>query len=293
MSVAFWTAVVVKLELYSMLALSLNLLVGYAGVVSLCHAAFWGVGAYGTALLMLRGGWDFLPATVGAVGLTVLLGWLVALPSLRLRDDYLIVATLAFQNIVYRILYNADGLTRGALGLMDLPAARFGPLTIDRDGPSLLLLATGLTLLVAWGLRRLLRSPFGLALRALRDDEVALQSLGRSPRALKVKAFGIGAAAAAVAGALLAARTTVLHPQDFTIEQSVLILTALIVGGCGNVRGPLVGALLLVTLEEVLRWVAGARAALAGDATALLLALVLLVVLRLRPRGLAGEYGFE
>ena len=293
MSLPFVWHITVKLELYLILALSLNLLVGYAGLVSLCHAAFYGVGAYGTALLAMRCGWPFPAALAGAVGLTMALGALVALPSLRLRDDYLVVATLAFQNIVYRVLYNSDGLTRGALGLADLPPAKIGALVLQRDTGAFVVGATVLTLATLAVLGRLAHSPFGRALRAVRDDETALAALGRDVAALKVKAFLLAASAAAVAGALLAVHSDVLHPNEFTTEQSVLALTALIVGGVGNVRGPLLGAVALVALEELFRFAGGWWQGLAGEANALLLAVALIVLLRLRPQGLAGVYRFE
>ena len=284
---------IVKFELYAILALSLNLLVGTTGLVSLCHAAFYAVGAYSSALLAMRLGWPFIPATLGAVAVTMLLGALVAVPSLRLRDDYFIVATLAFQNIVYRVLYNADGLTRGALGLSDLPAARLFGITIPRESLAFVGLATVCFGIVLWILWRLQHSPFGRALRAVREDEAALAALGRNIAALKIKACLVAAGCAAVAGALWAVRSDVLHPDDFTIEQSVLMLTAMIVGGAGNIRGPLAGAGCLVLLEEGLRLAGGRWTSLAGEVNALVLAILLIVLLRLRPQGLLGEYRFE
>ncbi len=288
MSFGFAAAVLVKFELYLVLAVSLNLLVGYTGLVSLCQAAFYGVGAYTAALLALHFGWPFPAVLAGSLLVTMALGVVVALPSLRLRDDYLIVATLAFQHIVFRCLYNAEGLTRGPLGLMDLPPARFGPVVLARETWPLLALCSllaGLTVVVAAAAAR---SPFGLLLRALRDDEVAVAALGRSVAALKVKAFLLGSAGAAVAGTMLAVTADVLHPADFTIDQSVLILTALIVGGCGNLRGPIVGALFLTVAEELLRYAGGQWGALAGEVNAMVLAIALIVVLRYRPAGLAG-----
>ncbi|MCC7494161.1 MAG: branched-chain amino acid ABC transporter permease [Fimbriimonadaceae bacterium] len=293
MGTSYLGFVVINFELYLILALSLNLLCGYAGLVSLCHAAFYGVGAYGTALLMLRLGLSFPFVLLGAVLLTMLLGALVALPSLRLRDDYFIVATLAFQNIVFRLLYNSDGLTRGALGLPDLPPATVAGFIFQRDTLALVGLASALTVVVCLVLARLADSPFGRLLRAVRDDPAAVSSLGHDVAALKIKAFLVGSACAAVAGGLLAARSDILHPNEFTVEQSVLILTVLILGGTGNVRGPLVGALGVTALDALLRAAGSTFANLAGELNALLLAAALIVLLRLRPQGLAGVYRFE
>lgn len=280
---------VVTLELYLMLALSLNLLVGYARVVSLCHAAFYGVGAYGAALLMLRAGWSFVPAALGAMVLTMALGAVVALPALRLRGDYFIIATVALQHITYQTLYNADGLTRGSLGLGGIPPARFGSLTVPPESPWFVLLTTLCALGVVGVLARLAHSPYGRLLRAIGDDEEAVESLGRSVAPFKVKAFLVGSAGAALAGALLAVRLGTLEPGSFMIGESVLILTALIVGGVGNVAGSLVGAAIVVLLPEGLRLLGGDAAA-AGEVRQMVFALLLLVLLRLRPQGVAGVY---
>jgi branched-chain amino acid transport system permease protein len=283
---------VVNFELYLILALSLNLLVGYAGVVSLCHAAFYGVGAYAAALLMLRVGWSFGPAVLGAAALTTLLGVLVALPSLRLRGDYFIIATVALQAIVYRALYNLESVTRGPLGLPGIPPPRVAGVSVPPESLWFVGLATLCALGVTLVLARLGASPFGRVLRAIRDDEAALESLGRSAAAFKLRAFLVGSACAAVAGALLAARLGTLEPGAFTIAESTLVLTALIVGGVGNVAGPVVGAAIVALLPEVLRWLGGGAAA-AGEVRQIVFGLALVYLLRRRPQGVAGVYRVE
>lgn len=286
-------SLLVRFELYLLLALSLNLLVGYAGLVSLCHAAFYGVGAYGTGLLMLRAGLPFAAALPLAVLATMLLGALVALPSLRLHDDYFIVATLAFQNIVYRLLYNWENVTGGARGLSGVPRVDLLGTALPGESLGFALLCTGLSIAVVALFRRLQQSPFGRLLRAVRDDEQAVAALGRSVAACKVKAFLIGSAVAAVAGALLCGLMDTLDPGEFTIAQSVTVLTALIVGGSGNLAGPLVGAALVVLLPEPLNFVGGGSAALVGEVRQVVFGLLLIVLLRCRPQGVAGVYRFE
>lgn len=280
------------MELYLILALSLNLLVGYAGLVSLCHAAFYGVGAYATALLMRNLGWSLAPAVATAVIVTMLLGLIVALPSLRLRGDYFVVATLACQTITYRALYNLDHVTGGARGLTGIPPARVFGHDAGPDTVEFLVLHTVVTAVCVVVLVRLLRSPFGRVLRAVRDDEVAVESLGRAPAVHKVKAFLVGSACAAVAGALLAVRIGTLDPNQFAIAESVTILTALIVGGSGNTIGPAVGAVAVVLLPEPLRFISG-WSAWVGEIRQIVFGLLLIALLRWRPQGLAGEYRFE
>lgn len=286
-------SLLVRFELFAVLALSLNLLVGYTGLVSLCHAAFYGVGAYATGLFMLRLGLDFAPAAALGVLVGMLLGVLVALPSLRLSEHYFIVATLAFQNITYRLLYNWDDLTGGARGLSGVPRIELAGASLPGESPGYALLCTLVSAGVVVLLWRLQASPFGRALRAARDDEQALAALGRSVAAFRVKAFLVGGAAAAAAGALLCGLLEVLDPNEFTVSQSVLVLTALIVGGTGNTRGPLLGAALVVLLPEPLQALGGHSAALVGEIRQMVFGLLLIVLLRLRPQGVAGVYRFE
>jgi branched-chain amino acid transport system permease protein len=281
----------VNWELYLILALSLNLLVGYAGVVSLCHAALWGVGAYTAALLMLSPHFHLglFGAMLGAMAVTMLLGGVVAIPSLRLKGDYFIIATVALQAIVYRALYNLDAVTRGPLGLTGIPPARIGGWSVAPESPWFLALTTVITGAVVLLFARLANSPFGRVLRALRDDEEAVAALGRSVAAFKVKAFLAGGAGAAVAGTLYAVRMGTLVPDQFVIGSSVLILTALIIGGVGNLAGPMVGAAVLVFVPELLRLLPGG-AALAGEGRQVIFGLLLIVLLRVRPQGVAGVY---
>jgi branched-chain amino acid transport system permease protein len=289
----YLSGLLVNFELYLILALSLNLLVGYAGLISLCHAAFYGVGAYTAALLMLRLGWALPSAMMGAMVVTMVLGAVVALPSLRLRDDYFIIATVALQAIVYRALNNLEGVTRGPLGLTDIPPARVAGMSVPPESPWFPVLTTVTAAAVVLVIARLARSPFGRVLRGLRDDEVAVEALGRSVASFKVRAFLVGSACAAVAGALLAVRMGTLVPDQFTIAESMLILTALIIGGAGNLVGPVVGAALVTALPEVLRYAGGGYAAVAGEVRQIAFGLLLIGLLRWRPQGVAGEYRFE
>ncbi|MBI2298541.1 MAG: branched-chain amino acid ABC transporter permease [Armatimonadetes bacterium] len=280
-------------ELYLILAVSLNLLVGYTGLVSLCHAASYGVGAYAAGILMKSCGWAFLPAVGAAVLVTMLLGVVVALPSLRLRDDYFVVATLALQTITFRSLYNLDRLTGGASGLTDIPTATVAGLALPPDSLGFVAFTTVCAAVVMLAFHRLGSSPFGRQLRAIRDDDQAVAALGRNVAAFKVKAFLAGSAGAALAGALLAVRLGTLDPNQFGIAESVLVLTALVVGGSGNLVGPVVGAAAIVLLPEPLRLLGGKWAALAGELRQVMFGLLLIVLLRWRPQGLAGAYRFE
>jgi branched-chain amino acid transport system permease protein len=291
MSLDYLWHVLILVNLYGMLALSLNLIVGYTGLLSICQAAFYGIGAYASVLIGLKTGWGFLPALLAASLLTAVSSLIIALPSLRLRGDYFVLATLAFQIIVYSLLYNWEGLTRGPYGIGEIPAPRlFGT---DIDSPLRYLFFssafTGACLLILMGLTR---SPFGRALKAVREDEMAALALGKSVAGLKILTFAITAAFAAVPGALFAGYARYIDPTSFTLAEGIFVLSIVAIGGAGNLRGPLIGAVVLVALPEALRFLR-IPDAVADNARQILYGLVLIVVMRFRPQGLQGEYRFE
>lgn len=278
-------------ELYLMLGLSLNLMVGYAGLVTMAHAAFYGVGAYVAALLMIKFGLSFLPAVAAAVAAAVALSMVVSLASLRFRGDYFIVATLAFQILTFTVLYNWESVTRGPFGVTNIPAPVIAGLRVE-GLVAFALVGLCFTLLIGWLLRRILHGPFGRTIQAIRDDEVAAASLGKDVVSFKVRTVATACGCAAVAGALYASYVSYIDPTSFNIDESILILSMVIVGGSGNLRGPLVGAALLVLLPELLRF-----CSLSGSAAAfgrmIIYGLMLILFMRFRPRGLAGKYQFE
>jgi branched-chain amino acid transport system permease protein len=283
--------VLVFISLYAILAMTLNLVVGYLGQLSLCHAAFHAIGAYATSLLMLRGGWSFFAALPVACATSGLLSLVIAVPSLRLRGDFFVLATLAFQIIAFSLLYNASPITGGSQGLADIPPPQLLGVTLDT--PFRFFWLSLAAALASWALIRLLvRSPFGRVLRALRDDEVAAASLGKNVPALKVAAFSLAAALAAVAGGLFAGYLRYIDPTSFMLSESMFILSMVVIGGASSLAGPPLGALLLVLLPEGLRLLS-LPAAVAGGLRQIIYGLLLVTIMRLRPRGMVGEYGFD
>ena len=193
---AYLLHILILIGIYVILAESLNLIAGYAGLLSLAHAAFYGIGAYVAALLALNYAvppWLTVPAAVVAAAAV---GALVAWPALRVRDDYFVVATFAFQVIVFSVMNNWVALTGGPLGLPGIPRPDFFGLTVKSHGGFLLLtwLFAGAVVFVCW---RLARAPFGRVLRAIREDEVFAAALGKNVASFKVRVFAIGAAMAA------------------------------------------------------------------------------------------------
>jgi len=285
--VAYVVSILTLLLIFAILGLSFNLLVGYSGLFSIAHAAFYGVGAYVAALTARDLGLNFLVATALGMLAAGTLSGMLAIPALRVSGDYLVIASFGFQFIIYSAFNNLE-ITGAGAGVPRIPRpALFG--YVFESGLSMLALAavfTGLTLALCW---RLTTSPFGRVLRAMRDDEVAIQGLGKNITAAKVIVFVIAGALAAVAGALYAFTFNYIFPDNFTLVESVFIFTLVIVGGAGTLRGSLVGAVVVVLLPEALRFLTVSET-LAAPIRQLAYSVLVIVFLMFRPQGILGEY---
>ncbi len=283
--------ILVMINIYIILALSFNLVAGYTGLLSLCHAAFYGIGAYATTLLMMKAGWGFFPSLLAAILLTGVLSLIIAVPSLRLRGDYFVLATLGFQIIVFTILYNWVSLTRGPYGIPGIPIPKVFGVEVNTVFRYFLFsgVIAGFCSLLLWMLKT---SPFGRVLKAIREDEIAAAALGKNVSGLKVTAFAIAAGFAAVPGALFAGYMRYIDPTSFTLMESVFIIAIIIIGGAGNFIGPVVGAAFMVLLPEALRFL-HIPDAIAANMRQIIYGLLLIILMRYRPQGLFGEYGFE
>jgi len=277
--------------IYGILALSLNLLIGYAGLFSICHAAFYGIGAYASTLLMIKAGFNFFPALIGGIFVSSLFAFLIAYPSLRLRGDYFILATLGFQLIVYSILYNWIGLTRGPYGIPGIPRASLFGFEFDSI-PLFLLLNSVIFLLVLFFVKKFYFSPFGRALKAIREDEIAASAMGKNLPLLKIWAFTVAGGVAAISGSLYATYVTYIDPTSFTLDESIFLIAVVLVGGSGNMKGPLVGALFMILLPEALRFL-GLPDTIAPNVRQMIYGILLIILMRYKPQGIAGEYKFE
>ncbi len=288
---AYLLHILILIGIYVILAESLNLIAGYAGLLSIAHAAFYGVGAYVAALLALHYAvppWLTIPAGMLAAAAV---GALVAWPALRVRDDYFVVATFAFQVIVFSVMNNWVALTGGPLGLPGIPRPDFFGLTVKSHGGFLLLtwFFAAAVLVVCW---RLARAPFGRVLRALREDEVFAAALGKNVASFKVRVFAVGAAMAAVGGCLYAYYITFIDPTSFTVMESIFIISIVIVGGAGSLRGAALGAAVLVIMPEALRFL-GLPSSVAANLRQIFYGLLLIWFMIFRPQGLIGEFGFR
>jgi ABC-type branched-subunit amino acid transport system permease subunit/ABC-type branched-subunit amino acid transport system ATPase component len=273
--------------LYVILTASFNLLIGFAGLFALAHAGFYAFGAYAVAILSMELGLPFpLPLLAGAA-LTALVGAFVALPALRIGGHYLVIITLAFHVILLAVILNWKELTGGPDGLAGIPQIElFGWRVADAyDFLPLALVMAGLCLAVCW---RVAHSPFGRALKAMRENEAAAEAVGKNIVYMKVAAFMIAAALAAVAGGLFARYVTFVGVESFGIDETIYVLAMVILGGTANLWGSVLGAVLLVVLPELLKFL-DLPPDIADKSRQIIYGLLLIVILRVRPQGLLPE----
>jgi branched-chain amino acid transport system permease protein len=237
-----------------MLSQSLILSAGFGGMISLAHAGFYGVGAYTAALLAVNFQVPFLFALPVAMILSGLLALIVSAIALRTIDDYFIICTLGIQVVVFSLMNNWTSLTRGPLGIPGIPSIRFLGFGIESK-LAFLLLTLFFAALIFFFLKKLTDSSFGRTLRALSEDEIFAQSLGKNVYLSKAVAFTVSAMLAAVPGALYAHYISYIDPTSFTLDESIFILSIVIIGGMRNLWGSVIASAFLVLLPEALRFI--------------------------------------
>ena len=287
----YFLHILVITGIYIILALSLNLVVGYTGLASLGHAAFSCVGAYASALLALNYGVSpWLGLIIGAC-VAAVLGAVIGAPSLRLKGDYLALATFGLGVIVYSVAKNWVSVTRGPMGLPGIPGFSILGVQISTVW-SYLILVTIFTLVTYAVMRRIVTSPFGRILRAIREDETAALAMGKDVNKYKIIVFVIGAFFAGIAGSLYAHYITFIDPSSFTVMESITILLMVVFGGMGSLSGSFVGAAILVILPELLRFV-GMPSSIAAPLRQMIYGLLLIVLMLKRPQGILGKYRWK
>ncbi len=277
--------------IYIILTLSLNLILGYTGIPALGHIAFACVGAYTSSLLALNYGISpWIGLFIGAV-FASLLGLVIGFPSIRLKGDYLALATFGFGVIVYSISKNWVDLTRGPMGLPGIP--KFSILSFELQPVwAYLILVIVFVFITTFVINRIVDSPFGRILRSIRDDEVASLSIGTNINKYKLIVFIIGAFFAGIAGSLYAHYITFIDPSSFTVMESIAVLLMVVFGGMGNIKGSFVGALILVIFPETLRFL-GMPSSVAAPLRQMIYGLLLIVLMLKRPQGIIGQYRFK
>jgi branched-chain amino acid transport system permease protein len=265
-------------------AVGLNLILGYAGMLSFGHAAFFGIGAYVTARLLKDTGLPLPLIMLAAAALAGAAGLVVGLTTWRVRGDYLALVTLGFGEIAFLVMNNWTEVTGGATGITAIPVPTFLGFEL-RTSEQLYLFTLVVTALLVLVVRMLATSFVGRALLAIREDEIVARAHGINVPFAKVTCFAAGSAVAGVAGVLQALFLAFVGPESFRLDQSVLAVEIVIIGGMATTAGPIIGAIVLIGATEYLRAIANYRLLVFG--------LLLLVVLLVRPDGLAGILGLD
>lgn len=281
--------------IYIILTLSLNLIVGYTGLPSLGHAAFSCVAAYVSSLLALNLGISpWIGLLIGAFAAGIF-GLIIGFSSLRLKGDYLALATFGFGIIVYSIAKNWVSVTRGPMGLPGIPGFEIKLLVVSFSLSEIwqyLILVIVFVLITLFVLKRIVDAPFGRVLKSIREDEIASEIMGKDTAKYKLTAFVISAIFAGFAGSLYAHYITFIDPSSFTVMESITIMLMVVFGGMASIKGSIIGAIVLVMFPEALRFL-GMPSSIAANTRQMIYGLMLIILMIKRPQGLFGKYRFR
>lgn len=268
--------------MYSILTLGLNLVTGYMGQMSFGQAAFWGIGSYTAALLVVEAGFSTIPAMLISIVVSGFFGYLVALPSLKLKGYYLTIVTMGFCEIIRLVELNS-AFTGGSLGIPRIPSFTFFGLTL-KSPREIYFIALVLVILVTVFVKRLVSSTFGLAIKSIRDDDEVAETMGINIVRTKRITFVLSAMIAGLAGAFYAQYITFIHPSIYTIAASQELIVMIILGGLGSLPGTFFGAIVLTLLPELMRDLMEYRMFVYG--------LLMVVMMIVKPDGLLGNFDF-
>lgn len=290
--VAYLVAVGIIALIYMLLTIGLNLQYGYTGMINFGVVAFFAIGAYASALLTLAG-WPLLPAFLVAMVVAGVVAYPIGLLSLRLSDDYLAVVTLGFSEVVRLLIQQEQWLTKGVQGLPGIPRL-FGSLGVGEYADLATLGALAVCNAAAVALMvHLVRSPYGRLIQAIRDDEVAVEAIGKDPRRYKVQVFMLGAGLAGLGGAFYAHFITYLSPDQFLPLVTFYVWIAMIIGGTGRTSGAVAGSLILMVFLEGSRfardWIPGVSEVQMASVRLAIVGLALILFTLYRPQGLMGR----
>lgn len=283
--------IVVMLNIYIILVLSTNLTAGMANLLTLCQASFYGIGAYAGAYLLMRFNLPFILVALIVMPLAGAFSLIISFASIKLKNDYFVLASLGFQMIVYTILYNWISVTRGPYGISAIPSIKlFGIISLSNIW-AYALFTVFVSAILIFVFMRIKKSPYGRVLKAMRNEESHVMALGKNTVAFKSWAFLLSAAFSSIAGVIYASYVNYIDPTSFTLDESLFIISALFIGGVGNIKGPIVGALFVVIVPEILRFI-GMPDAVASNLRQIIYGLSLIIVMYYRPKGICGESTF-
>ena len=273
---------------YVLLTVSLNLILGYGGMASMAHAAFFCIGGYLSAIVTMHWGCNFLVGIGLAIIVTAAVGGALAAPFIRVHEEYLILFTIAFQMVVFLLMLSLPSITGGDSGIFGVPGPRlFG---LSPQGPiHFLPFMMVFVLMVYFVAFKITHSPFGRVLKGIREDEMSVTSLGKDVKKFKIMIFMVGTGIAAGAGGIFAHYSQFINPSIGTLDESILIIAMVVLGGTANLWGSAVGAFLLILIPEGLTFLPGASD-LIVPLRSFIYGLLLILFMRFRPEGLIPEY---
>jgi branched-chain amino acid transport system permease protein len=285
----FMLLILIYTGIYALMAMGQNVITGYVGLLSLTQAGFFAIGSYTTAILSVNFGWNFW-LTVPLAGLiAAFFGVLIGLPTLRLKGDYLAIATLGFGEIVRNVLNNWDTLTRGPMGIQRIPMVTiFGNRISPYTKYSFMVMVWVFVLVGYLLFNHLAKSRMGRALEAIREDEIAASSMGINTTKYKVWAFALGAFAAGIAGSLEAVFTLSVTPGSFTFMVSIMVLCMVVLGGMGNFKAVVLGAFIIQFISYFPQLV-GLSNVIPPQFRQVLFGVILVVMMIWRPQGILGR----
>lgn len=272
--------------IYIVLSLSLQLSIGYGGLLNLGHIGFYCIGAYSSAVLTLNG-YPFLFAFLLAGIISMFFGFLLSLPTNRLKGDYLTLTTLGFCFIVYQIALNWESLTRGSLGLIGIPSPTIFGFHITNNYLYLFFVIM-VDILVYLIIKKIVSSDFGRVIQAVRDNELVLRILGKNSFKIKSIVLMTSAFFAGLAGSLYAHYITFIDPSSFMISQLIPILCIVVIGGLASLRGTILATIVLVILPETIKFI-GLPSFIMGPIQQIIYALILLLIIIYSPKGFFGK----
>jgi branched-chain amino acid transport system permease protein len=277
----------VLISINAILAVTLNFILGYAGIFSLAHALFFGVGAYTATFVAMKFGAGFICATAAGMALSALISLALALPALRVRGEYFVAASLGLQMLAITVFTEWKSVTGGIGGLTNIPPARIAGFEIVQPEYFLALALTCLILVILF-VRALVRSSFGRSLKAIRDDETAAATFGKNVAVIKTVAVVVSSALAAVAGSLYAFYVSFINVESFGLETSIQVMAMVIIGGTATLIGPVIGSVLILLLPAALSYLPSLPTTEIGSIQQIAYGVAMVLLMIYRPGGLWG-----
>ncbi|MCJ7683259.1 MAG: branched-chain amino acid ABC transporter ATP-binding protein/permease, partial [Desulfobacteraceae bacterium] len=274
--------------IFVVLTVSLNLILGYGGMASMAHAAFFCIGGYVSTIVTMNFDWNFLVGVPIAIIATAAFGGILAAPFIKVQEEYLILFTIAFQMVIFHLMLSLYNITGGDSGIFGVPSPELFGFAMETPVHFLPFMAL-FVVLVYWVCLKVTKSPFGRVLKGTREDEQAATSLGKNVIKFKVIVFMVGTGIAAGAGSIFAHYTQFISPAIGSLDESILIIAMVVLGGTANLWGSAVGAFLLIIIPEILNFLPGASD-LIVPLRGFIYGVLLILFMRFRPEGLVPEY---